>query len=539
MKPVASQASDSVYGETDLRMTRRKFMTYGASAPLWLSLLGPRAFAAAVGEPASTTLDTPAGLDAKALANFTAAIRGHIILPRDHSYDARRRVYSWNPITDKFPAIIVRCANPSDVIQSVAFARANKLEVAVRGGAHDIQGSSVCGGGMVIDLSLMKHIAIDRDAQIAHVGAGVTAGELNSAAHLYGLAACLGCDPGPGVSGVSLGGGMGWLMAKYGAACDNLLSAEVVTADAQSQVANTERNQDLFWALRGGGGNFGIVTTFEYKLHPVKKVFGGFLAYPVSQARQFYAAYRELMATAPDELVVETVSTAAYEGIPFREPIVMGIVCYLGDPQTGERLLKPIRSLSRPLADSIGVIPYTALQRHPPLSVGRVLLGGKGVGDVAIKPLDRTLQFNHWKASAIENLSDPAIDTLVGRIESAPRGWTIGVGHHMHGAVSRVDSAATAFVRRPGYSYFFEEDWFDPAEAEAAMAWVDRSFDAMQPYSHEGTYVNFISVAGDDAVKTTYGANYARLASLKSRYDPENFFHLNRNIKPSREPASS
>ncbi|HYL59891.1 MAG TPA: FAD-binding oxidoreductase [Candidatus Acidoferrales bacterium] len=518
-------------------MTRRKFLTYGAAAPMALSLLGARAFAATPGELASTTSATPAGLDSKAIANLIKAIRGPVILPRDHAYDARRRVYSWNPVTDKFPALIVRCANQSDVVQSIAFAHANKLEVAVRGGAHDIQGSSVCGGGMVIDLSPMKHIAIDRDAQIAHVGPGVTAGELNTAAHLYGLAACLGCDPGPGVSGVSLGGGMGWLMAKYGAACDNLVSAEVVTADAQSQVASAERNQELFWALRGGGGNFGIVTGFEFKLHPVKKVFGGFLAYPVSQARQFYAAYRELMAMAPDELVVETVSMAAYEGIPFRQPIVMAIACYCGDPQAGEQILKPLRSLSQPLADSIGVIPYTALQRHPPLSVGRVLLGNKGVGSVAIKPLNRSLQYNHWKASAIENLTDAAIDTLVGRIEGAPRGWMIGVGHHMHGAVSRVDSSETAFVRRPGFSYFFEEDWFDPAEADAAMAWVDRSWDAMQPYSHEGTYVNFLSVTGDDAVKMTYGANYPRLALLKSRYDPDNFFHLNRNIKPSREPA--
>ncbi len=308
-------------------------------------------------------------------------------------------------------------------------------------------------------------------------------------------------------------------------------------ADGQSQVANAERNQELFWGLRGGGGNFGVVTTFEYKLHPVKTVLGGFLAYPVSQARQFYAAYRELMATAPDELVVETVGMAAYEGIPFRQPTVMGIFCYCGDPEKGERIIKPIRSLNQPLADSIRVIPYTDLQRHPPLSVGRVLLGNKGVGRVAIRPLDRNLQFNHWKASAIENLSDAVIDTLVGRMEAAPRGWIIGVGHHMHGAVSRVDSAETAFVRRPGYSYFFEEDWFNSAEADAAMEWVDQSWDAMQPYSHQGTYVNFISVPGEDAVKATYGANYRRLVSLKSRYDPDNFFHLNRNIKPSREPA--
>jgi FAD/FMN-containing dehydrogenase len=511
-------------------MTRRRFLTYGASAGLWLSLA--RALASAAGE---VTSEAPAGLDSKALANFSAAIQGRLILPRDQAYESARRVYSWNPITDKFPAMIVCCAVPSDVIHAISFARANKLEVAVRSGAHDIQGSSVCGGGMVIDLSPMKHITIDRDRRIAHVGAGVTAGELNSAAHLHGLAACLGCDPSPAVSGLSLGGGMGWLMAKYGAACDNLLSTEIVTADGQIQVANAQQNQELFWGLRGGGGNFGIVTTFEYKLHPVKRVLGGFLAYPVSQARQFYAAYRELMATAPDELVVETVSMAAYEGIPFRQPIVMGVVCYCGDPEVGERILKPIRSLNQPLADSIRSISYTALQRHPPLSVGRVLLGNKGVGRAAIRPLDRHLQYNHWKAASIENLSDAAIDTLVARIEAAPRGWMVVVGHHMHGAVSRVGLAETAFIRRPGYSYFFEEDWFDPAEADVAMKWVDKSWDAMQPYSHQGTYVNFLSVPGEDAVKATYGINYPRLAALKRRYDPDNFFHLNRNIKPAIE----
>ena len=518
-------------------MTRRKFLAYSASTGLSLSLIGVRALESAASDLAQDANGAPQGPASRAISRFSAGIQGSVILPRDHSYEKARRVYSWNPVTDKFPSIIVRCAVPADVIQAVNFARANNFEVAVRGGAHDIQGSSVCGGGMVIDLSPMRQITIDRDRRIAHVGAGTTAGELNSAAHLHGMAACLGCDPGPGVSGVTLGGGMGWLMGKYGAACDNVLSLQVVTADAQSQFVDSQHHDDLFWGLRGGGGNFGIVTAFEYKLHPVRKVLGGFLAYPISQARQFYTAYRDLMVTAPDELVVETVSMAAYEGIPFKQPIVMAVVCYCGDPDEGYRILRPIRSLSRPQADSIGIIPYTSLQRHPPLNVGRALLGNRGVGDVAVRPLDRRLQYNHWKAASLDELTDAAIDTLVERIEGAPKGWSIGLGHHMHGAVARVAPSETAFIRRPGYSYFFEEDWFDPAEADVAMNWVDRSWAVMQAYSHHGTYVNFLSVPGDDAVKQTYGANYVRLASLKRRYDPSNFFHLNRNIKPATEPA--
>ena len=512
-------------------MTRRKFLTYGASAGLSLSLIGVRALEATA-EVASNANDASA-LGSSAISSFSAALQGSVIVPRDRSYEAARRVYSWNPITNKFPAMIVRCAVPADVIQAVNFARANNLEVAVKGGAHDIQGSSVCGGGMVIDLSPMKQIRIDPDRRIAHVGAGATAGELNAAAHLHGMAACLGCDPGPGIAGVTLGGGMGWLTAKYGAACDNVLSMQIVTADGQSQFADNQHNEDLFWGLRGGGGNFGIVTEFEYRLHPVRKIFGGFLAYPVSQARQFYKAYRDMMAEAPDELVVETVSMAAFEGIPFKRPVVIAVVCYCGDPDDGDRILKPMRSSMRPIADSIGMIPYVALQRHPPLNVGRALLGNRGVGDVAIRPLDRRLQYNHWKAASLGDLTDAAIDTLIECIEGAPKGWSIGMGHYVHGAVARVDPSETAFIRRPGFSYFFEEDWFDPSEADPAMNWVDRSWDAMQPYSHLGTYVNFLSVPGDDAVKLTYGANYSRLATLKRRYDPSNFFHLNRNIKPA------
>jgi hypothetical protein len=513
-------------------MTRRKFLGYGTSAGLSLSLLGARVLEAAADDLAQNANDASA-LGSRAIASFSAALRGSVIMPRDRSYEAARRVYSWNPVTNKFPAMIVRCAVPADVIQAVNFARANNLEVAVRGGAHDIQGSSTCGGGMVIDLSPMKQIRIDPDRRIAHVGAGTTAGELNAAAHLHGMAACLGCDPGPGIAGVTLGGGMGWLTAKYGAACDNVLSMQIVTADGQSQFADNQHNDDLFWGLRGGGGNFGIVTEFEYRLHPVRKVFGGFLAYPVSHARQFFKAYREMMAEAPDELVVETVSMAAFEGIPFKQPVVMAVVCFCGDPDDGNRILNPMRSLMRPIADSIGMIPYVALQRHPPLNVGRALLGNRGVGDVAIRPLDRQLQYNHWKAASLGDLTDAAIDTLVERIEAAPKGWSIGMGHYVHGAVARVAPSETAFIRRPGFSYFFEEDWFDPNEADAAMNWVDRSWEAMQPYSHQGTYVNFLSVPGDDAVKLTYGANYARLALLKRRYDPSNFFHLNRNIKPT------
>jgi hypothetical protein len=239
------------------------------------------------------------------------------------------------------------------------------------------------------------------------------------------------------------------------------------------------------------------------------------------------------MVTAPDELVIEAVAIAAFEGTRFKQPIVMAIVCYCGDPKDGERVLSPLRSVGPPLADALRTMPYIRLQRRPPLNFDRALLGVKGMAKLAVHPRKEGSAYVHWKGSSLRELNDAAIETLVDIIGNAPRGWSIGVGHHIHGAISRVPPDQTAFVRRKGYSCFFEEDWYHPDEAATAMEWVDKSWSAIQPYASDGTYVNFLSAQTDAAVRATYGDNYRRLSMLKQKYDPANFFHHNRNIKPA------
>ena len=515
------------------KMTRREFLARGASAGIAVSLLPGCELLSDRGVTTPKRAAEAGSIDPGVISRFRAGLKGHLVLPGDASYDRARRIFSWNSKTDKNPAMIVRCGSSTDVVRSVDFARSHELEIAVRGGGHDVQGSSVCEGGIVIDVSPMKRISIDLNRRVARVETGLTAGELSGACRVHGLAAALGCDAAVGISGLTLGGGVGWLAGKYGAACDNLLSVELVTANAETVVADANQNQELFWGMRGAGANFGIATAFEYQVHPVGRIFGGFIAYPISQAREFLLVYRELMANAPDELVVEFFSMAAFDRTRFRQPIVMAIACYCGDSDNGEKLLRPLRTFSRPIADSIRPMQYIALQRRPPLDFDRKLLGAKGIAKAALRSFDETPGYTYWRGAPIENLSDEAIAALIGQMQSAPPGWSVGVGHHIHGAISRVATTETAFIRRPGFSCFIEEDWRDPDQSEQAIGWVDKSSEAVQQFSASGTYVNFLSVAGDAAVESTYGTNYPRLAELKNTYDPQNIFHLNRNIRPA------
>lgn len=505
------------------RITRREFLARTALAGAALSVLSLPHRRLSMG-PA----EAEAQVDPAAFSKFRAGLKGHLILPGDEPYERARRVHSWNPTTSKRPAAIVRCASRSDVVRAIEFARTHNLEVAVRGGGNDILGKSVCDGGLVIDLSPMKGLTVDSKRHLARAEAGLTSGELDRRAEPFGLAPGLSCNPAVGVSGLTLGGGMGWFVGKNGAACDNLTSVEIVTADGQMLTASEQENPELFWGLRGGGGNFGVATAFEYRLHPVSRILGGSLAYRGTQVSELLRVYRDLMRTAPDELTVEL-------GIfVINEPFVFATICYAGDLNKGEKVLKPLRSFGPPLADSVRAMPYMDLLERPPLRFGLALLGLKGSLAYLFQREGDTPPSNYWKAGSLLDLSDEAIERMVLSAAEAPKGWAIVLGHCMRGAVSRVGPSDTALVRESGgCSYGFSVNWRDAKAADSAMGWVNRSWQAMQPLSSRKTYINYLSVDTEAAVKAAYGDNYGRLIALKNKYDPTNFFHLNRNIRPT------
>jgi FAD/FMN-containing dehydrogenase len=331
-------------------VTRREFVRRAAIAGAALSCLPGRIFAA--GTPASSR----SAFDTSTIQAFASGLHGRVVLPSDPTYESARRIFSWNPRTEKHPAMIVRCGAASDVAHAIEFAQVHKLEVAIRGGGHDVLGKSLCENGMVIDLSLMKAITVDTTQRVARVEAGVISDELNQAARNVGLAAVLGCNPAVGISGLTLGGGLGWLLGRFGAACDNLRSVELITADAKAVVASADENPDLFWTLHGGGGNFGVATSFEIDLHPAPPTVGGFVTYPRDKAREFYRFYRDYMKDAPDGLAVET-------SLDTRS--ITAMVCYTGDPAQSDRTLKPLRSFGPLLHGSLEPMPYIEFPPPP------------------------------------------------------------------------------------------------------------------------------------------------------------------------------
>lgn len=456
-------------------------------------------------------------MEPAALEKFRAGLKGQLIVAGDPGYDRARAVASFNPTTDKHPQLIVRCANREDVARAVSFAREQSIEVAVRGGGHDVLGASVCEGGMVIDLSPMKDIHIDPTNRTAQVQAGVRSGELNGATQQHGLAAALGCHQGVGVAGLTLGGGLGWFLGKFGAACDHLLGADVVTADGKILRASANETPDLFWAIRGGGGNFGIVTSLDYQLHPVDTVFGGIIAFRGDIAK-FLQFYRDFMKSAPGELAAE-LSMFVQE-----QPTIFARVCWSGSIADGERVLRPLRSFGPPVAEAIEVVPYAHLTDPPKLRLGSAPPASAETGPIC----------DYWRGGSIRELNDAAANQIAAAAQSAPAGWTIGLGHYTHGQICRVPPEATPLVRTEGqFTCFFDAHWRDPHRADAAMEWVNNSLAAMRPFSSEGTYINYLSSESEAAVRASYGQSYQKLAAIKRKYDPGNFFHLNRNIRPA------
>ena len=447
-------------------------------------------------------------LNDAAIARLKANLHGDIIQPGDLRYEKSRKVF--NGMIDKRPALIVQCAAAADVIAAVELAREAGLPAAVRGGGHGVTGNALCDGGVVIDLSAMRRVQVDPATRTARAEGGATWGEFDRETQAFGLATTGGIVPSTGIAGLTLGGGIGYLNRKYGLACDNLLSAEVVTADGRLLRANIGENADLFWGLRGGGGNFGVVTSLEYRTHPVGPVLAGEVIYPLDQAKEVLRFYRDWSVAAPDEVRSDATLLSGPEG-----PALDIILCYCGSIEEGEKVLRPMRSCGSPVADSVAPIPYAAVQNL----LTEVFQPGR---------------LHYWKAGFVEALSDDAIEALVGFFTADVPGFFAAIAiEHLGGAIGRIGSDDTAFVHRDAqHSLLILRMWQNPEDSEKNIEWARRCYRTAEPFL-KGAYVNYLGDEGDTRVRAAYGANYERLRAIKSKYDPANFFRLNQNIKPA------
>jgi FAD/FMN-containing dehydrogenase len=440
-----------------------------------------------------------------------ASFTGDLIGPEDPAYERARRVH--NGLIDKHPALIARCRTVPDVVDAVNLGREQAAEISVRGGGHGVAGLAVTDGGLMIDLARMKGIRVNPETRTVWAQGGVTWKELNRAAAARGLATTGGVVSSTGIAGLTLGGGEGWLMGKYGLTIDNLLAVEIVTADGQILTASAGQNQDLFWALRGGGGNFGVATAFEYQAHPVSTVYGGLVVHPVSCAREAFGFYRDLTRTAPDELTVYF-NLFADPAAP-EEKMAAIAACHCGEPEAAEADLKPLRQFGPPAADLIQSMPYPVINT---LSDGGYPRGA----------------FNYWKSAFLSELSDAALEVMLDALARCPSPMSgLGIVPYL-GAVNRVDTAATAFAHRaPGYSLLIVSQWLDSRETEPNVAWARETFEALTPHMTSRSYVNNLTAEDGRMVHSVWGANYQRLVTVKRRYDPGNIFRLNHNIDPS------
>jgi FAD/FMN-containing dehydrogenase len=441
-----------------------------------------------------------------------SALRGDVLLATDNGYDEARIL--WNAMIDRKPAVIARCTGVADVLDALAFAQQHDLTVAVRAGGHSVAGSALCDDGLVIDLTRMKGVHIDIARRRARVEGGVTWGELDREAQCHGLATTGGVIPSTGVTGLTLGGGLGWLMRKYGLSCDNLLSADVVTADGRVLTASASQNQELFWGLRGGGGNFGVVTSMEFKLHQIgTDLVAGPLFYPREAGDDVFRFARDRMADQPDELLVH-LGVVTLEGGMQASAM---IPAYVGPIRDGESATAPLKAFGAPLVDMVGPMPYLTLQGlfAPAYPEGRR---------------------NYWKSAFVDRLTDELIDLLIDSYTSTPSPYAAFFLEQMGGAINRVGETETAFPHRSAtYNFMITSAWNDPAEDEINVRWVRETWTKIEPHLNGGVYVNYLSekqLEGGDRVRAAYGANYAWLAALKQQYDPQNRFRHNQNIVP-------
>jgi FAD/FMN-containing dehydrogenase len=454
-------------------------------------------------------------------ANFEglkAGVRGQVLLPSDGAYESARRI--WNATIDRHPAVIVQCATTSDVVRAVNFARDNGLVLAIRSGGHNIAGNAICDDGVVIDLSQMKAATVDPKTRRATIEAGATLADLDAATQAHGLAVPLGINSTTGVAGLTLGGGFGWLSRKYGMTVDNLESAEVVTAAGDVVRASATENPDLFWALRGGGGNFGVVTRFEFRLHPVgPDVLSGLIVYPIAEAKRVLQQYREFIAKAPDDLTVWVILRQA-PPLPFLPAAVHGkgivalAVLHAGDPKDGEPLVEPLRHFGTLVGEHVGAQPYTAWQK-------------------AFDPLLTPGARNYWKSHNFSELDDKLFDTVIDAIATLPSPQCEIFFGAIGGATTRPSPESAAYAHRDAkFVMNVHGRWESAADDDRCIRWAREFFKASAPYASGGVYVNFLTADEGDRVRSAYGPNYERLARVKRQYDPKNLFVMNQNIKP-------
>jgi UDP-N-acetylenolpyruvoylglucosamine reductase len=456
------------------------------------------------------------------VTGLRTTLRGELIQPGDETYDALRAVY--NSMIDRRPRLIARCVNAADVITVVNFARAHELALAVRGGGHNVAGFGVCDDGLVIDLSLMKSVRVDPKQYTARAEGGCTWGDFDHATHAFGLATPGGLLSTTGIAGLTLGGGFGYLSRKYGLSCDNLISADVVTGDGRFLTASEQENEDLFWGLRGGGGNFGVVTSFEFRLHPVSMVYGGPVFYPVERSEEVMRFYRDFIAQAPKDLSAflgfHVAPPAPFVPEPLQGVPVCAIgACYTGPMEKAEEAVRPIRECAPPALDLMGALPYPALN---------------SMFDALLPP---GLQ-HYWKADFVEELTDEAIAVHLQYGPRVPNFMSFMHLYPLEGAAQQVDRHETAYSYRDArFVHVIAGIDSDPTAMPAHTAWVRDYWSALHPLSAGGAYVNFLMEEGEDRIRATYRDNYERLVELKRKYDSANLFRLNQNINPMQAVA--
>jgi FAD binding domain/Berberine and berberine like len=435
---------------------------------------------------------------------------GSLLLPGDAGYDDVRAVH--NGLVDKRPGLIARCHNVADVRDAVSFGRESGLEISVRGGGHNVAGRAVTEGGLMIDLSLMRGVDVDPSRRRARSQGGVTWKEYNRATNVYGQATTGGVISTTGVAGLTLGGGLGWLMGQHGLAIDNVIQVEVVTADGQVRVVNADNEPDLFWALRGGGGNFGVAASFEFETHPLDIILGGLLAHPLAAAADVFDMYRQFTKELPDEVTVFCGLVHAPDGSGMK---LCGLpLCHAGDLAQAEADLAPLRAFGPPAMDLVQPMPYPIVNTLLDDAFPRGAL-------------------NYWKSAFFTELSDAAVQTMIAAFEVAPSIMSAMVVEHFHGEVCRVDPTATAYPHRaPGYNLVLIGQWLDPAESAANVRWVRETYAALEGFTAPRSYVNYLADDESDRVANAYGPNLERLVEIKRRYDPANLFRLNHNIDP-------
>jgi FAD/FMN-containing dehydrogenase len=451
------------------------------------------------------------------ITNLKDKVKGEIVLPGDPNYNEVREI--WNAMIDRRPAVIIQCAEADDVPHAISYARDNGLEISVRGGGHNIAGSALCNNGVMIDFSKMTAVKVDAQKKRAYVEPGATLGDFDKAIQAHGLATPVGINSTTGIAGLTLGGGFGWLTRKYGMTVDNLISAKMVTADGRKIQVSEDENADLFWAIRGGGGNFGVVTQFEFALYPVgPEILAGLLVFPIDQAKQVLEKYREFVKSAPEELSIWVVLRKA-PPLPFlpvavhgKEVVVLAIF-YAGDIAEGEKFIDPLRSFGDAYGEHVGAQPYVQWQQ-------------------AFDPLLTPGARNYWKSHNFIELSDGALDSIiefVGKIPFPQCEIFLGL---IAGAANRVSSNAMAYGHRDAkFVLNVHGRWDEAAQDEIGIAWARAFFKASAPYASAGVYVNFMTEDEGDRVAAAYGVNYARLKQVKKKYDPKNIFHNNQNIK--------